>query len=161
MERIEGRAHLLAQDGLNVEVPNQLPWDSTGCFEGPGLTMLPSVCLSISALPSLRMDAAGIHWMMFCYVYAASVCYMLFIYYFTVPFLYTPTLQTVQNKEKRRNTQSLNKMKTVANHVVMSSPHSSKPWAISRKHWEHFCSLQNRNFCFFFSRRLKSEPLRW
>lgn len=114
VERIEGKAHLLAQDGLSVEVPSQLPWDSTGCFEGPSLMMLPSVCLSIRTLPSLQMDAVGISWMMFCYVSAASVCYMVFIYYFTFSFLYTPTLKTVQNKEKRTNTQSLNKMKTVA-----------------------------------------------
>lgn len=61
MERIEGQAHLLAQDSLNVELPNQLPWDSTGCYEGPSVMMLPSVGLSIRALPSLLMDAAGIH----------------------------------------------------------------------------------------------------
>ena len=95
-----GPAHLLAQDVLSVEVSSQLPWDSTGCFEGSRLMMLPSVCLSIRTLPSLRTDAAGINWMMFGYVSAASVCYMLFIYHFTFSFLYTPTLKTVQNKKK-------------------------------------------------------------
>lgn len=74
MEKSEKGTHMLVQDGLSVEVLNQLPQASARCTYGPSLMMLPSVCLSIRILPSSLMDAVSISLMMLCCAPTASTC---------------------------------------------------------------------------------------